>query len=75
MNNPGSHRPDTGTGHMITNTTVGSTNRIEDAARTAAKMLYRAEVHRQGVGWDAYCTALLVGAQHELAAALDERDT
>ena len=36
--------------------------------RKAARHLYMAEVHRQGVGWDDYCTGLLVRSQHDLAA-------
>jgi hypothetical protein len=34
----------------------------------AARDLYVAEIHRQGVGWDDYCTDLLVRSQHALAA-------
>lgn len=45
---------------------------VEEAARAAAKDLYRAEVHRQGVGWDEFCTILLLRSQHRLATALSK---
>lgn len=43
-------------------------DRLRAVIRTAAKDLYVAEVHRQSVGWDTYCTEMLVRAQHALAA-------
>lgn len=47
---------------------------LENAARSASKKLYRAEIHRQGVGWDEYCTKLLIEAQHELVSAINSED-
>ncbi len=45
------------------------------AVRSAAKKLYAAEVHRQGIfGWDDYCTHTLIAAQHELAALTSRRE-
>lgn len=41
--------------------------RVRKVVRKVAGELYVAEVHRQGVGWDDYCTDLLVRSQHALA--------
>jgi hypothetical protein len=46
---------------------------VIEAAEHAAKRLYRAEVRRQGIGWDDFCTSLLVESQHDLAKALTRR--
>lgn len=42
--------------------------RLRAVIRRAAQDLYTAEVHRQGIGWDDYCTTLLTRTQHALAA-------
>lgn len=48
-------------------------DRLRAVIKRAAQDLYVAEVHRQGVGWDNYCTELLVRAQHALAAETGRR--
>jgi hypothetical protein len=59
------HRPRSESG-----VTVPVVQAVLNAAQEAARELYAAEVHRQCVGWDDYCTAKLVATQHALGAAV-----
>jgi hypothetical protein len=59
--------PDCRAGHPLTEL-VTECPIDRTVIRGAAQDLYRAEVRRQGIGWDDHCTELLVRAQHALAA-------